>query len=621
MSSLTQAGHLPQLAKYEIVEEVGHGGMATVYRARDRRLDRDVAVKIIHKHLRESPEVAARFEAEARAVAKLRHPNIVEVYDVSERDDPEKYLVQELLRGTTLRRILTEVPEMPPEVAAAIGVELGSALAHAHAAGVIHRDLKPENVLIEIDREVRIKLTDFGIAKVLDAQGVTSTGQVLGSPAHMAPEQIEGGEVDARADVFGLGVLLYECMVGHLPFEGKNPAQVLRRVLDGSFAPADRERPAVGARWAAILGRALAKEAEHRYPSADALVAALREELAGLKIVEPVTELSAFFADREGYSKEHGDRLVPILIQRGEQARRAGSLRDAAADYNRALAYRPQDPALLRLIGRLGRRRLARRAVGAVAVGLGVAVTGMAVAAGLAARRHAPPPVRPAQATIPSVPAQPALVPAAASENPAIGSIVLPAPAATGNLAGHLRQVERRPQHLAPPAPSAQAPGAAAQRDVKFEVMPKGALVSIDGAAAEELFMKVKRLNVGVHVFEAHVPDSKCCEPVRREEEIKSDDGAGTAQQVSLSLRFRDALVSAPDAPAGAQLSCPILGISGPASGKFPVHMSTFEQDISCTLDVRGALSQRSSVTLRAGELITVNWSALHADGGVGGGS
>jgi serine/threonine-protein kinase len=123
---------------------------------------------------------------------------------------------------------------MPPEIAALIAVELGQALAHAHAHGVIHRDLKPENVLIETTDAVKIQLTDFGIAKILDAQGVTSTGQVLGSPAHMAPEQIEGGEVDARADVFGLGVLLYECMVGHLPFEGKNPAQVLRRVLANS---------------------------------------------------------------------------------------------------------------------------------------------------------------------------------------------------------------------------------------------------------------------------------------------------------------------------------------------------------------------------------------------------
>ncbi len=105
-----------------------------------------------------------------------------------------------------------------------------------------------------VDPGVVIKITDFGIAKILDAQGVTSTGQVLGSPAHMAPEQIEGGEVDARTDVFALGVLMYECLVGHLPFEGKNPAQVLRRVLEGSFAPADRERPSVGGRWAPHRG-------------------------------------------------------------------------------------------------------------------------------------------------------------------------------------------------------------------------------------------------------------------------------------------------------------------------------------------------------------------------------
>jgi tRNA A-37 threonylcarbamoyl transferase component Bud32 len=619
MSFLTQSGMLPQLTKYEIVEEVGHGGMATVYRARDRRLQRDVAVKIIHKHLRESPEIAARFEAEARAVAKLRHPNIVEVYDVSERDDPEKYLVVELMRGTTLRHILGEVPEMPPEVAAAIGIELGSALAHAHSAGVVHRDLKPENVLLEVEPAVRIKLTDFGIAKVLDAQGVTSTGQVLGSPAHMAPEQIEGGEVDARADVFGLGVLLYECMVGHLPFEGNNPAQVLRRVLEGSYAPADRERPTVGARWSAILARALAKEADLRYPSADAMVTALGAELEGLGIVDSAAELSAFFADRAGYSGGHAARLVPLLIQRGEQARRGGSLRDAAADYNRALAYRPQDPALLRLIGRLGRRRLARRAAGGIALGLGLGVVGMAIAAGLASRRRASdaassetPPLPPSIAVLGPSPLSAREV--AKVEGPeAIKS------AAAARVLAPDRRAPAVSRHPSASATAAAAPEPPPQRDVKFEVMPKGALVSIDGSAAEELFLKVKKLAVGIHTFEAHVPDSKCCESVRREEEIKPDDGSGSAQQVSLSLRFRDALLSAPDAPPGALLSCPILGISGPASGRFPVHMSSFEQDISCNLDVRGASSQKSSVTLRAGELISVTWVAPQRDGGAGG--
>src|SRR5271166_5898351 len=149
MAEALRAGRLPELAKYEVVEEIGHGGMATVYRARDRRLGREVAVKIIHPHLRDSREVVSRFNTEARAVAKLRHPNIVEIFDVSEADEPEQYLVAELLRGTTLRKLLQEHSAMPPEIAAAVALELLGALAHANAKGVVHRDIKPENVLIE----------------------------------------------------------------------------------------------------------------------------------------------------------------------------------------------------------------------------------------------------------------------------------------------------------------------------------------------------------------------------------------------------------------------------------------------------------------------------------------
>jgi hypothetical protein len=243
----------------------------------------------------------------------------------------------------------------------------------------------------------------------------------------------------------------------------------------------------------------------------------------------------------------------------------------------------------------------------------------MAVAAGLAARRNPPPPVRAAQATTTTMSTGPERSPLApSSEQPAVakGPSVPAANAVAGIGSAHAPASEHRLRHVAAPIASAGPP---VQRDVKFEVMPKGALVSIDGAPAEELFMKIKRLTVGLHVVEARVPDSKCCEPVRREEEIKPEDGSGTAQQISLSLRFRDALISAPDAPPGAQLSCPILGIIGPASARFPVHMSTFEQDISCYVDLRGAPSQRSSVTLRAGELVTITWSAPQAEAGVGG--
>src|SRR5580658_3183751 len=149
MAEAAARARLPQLAKYEVLAEIGHGGMATVYRALDKRLGREVAVKLIHPHLRDSREVVARFNTEAKAVAKLHHPNIVEVFDVSDTDDVDQYLVVELIRGTTLRKLLQTHGAMPPEIAAAIGLDLLGAVSHAHASGGVHRDIKPENVLLE----------------------------------------------------------------------------------------------------------------------------------------------------------------------------------------------------------------------------------------------------------------------------------------------------------------------------------------------------------------------------------------------------------------------------------------------------------------------------------------
>lgn len=386
------------LTKYEVLEELGHGGMATVYRAHDKRLARDVAIKVLHPHLRDSLEIAHRFEAEAKAVAKLRHRNIVEVFDVSSADEPEHYLVVEFVRGQTLRKLLQKSGPLPPEVAAALGVELLGALSHAHQVGVVHRDVKPENVLLEhyLDAaaasnpapnsgatprppvessrgdRVAVKLTDFGIAKLLDAQGVTSTGQVLGSPAHMAPEQIEGGDVDGRADVFGMGVLLYECMVGHLPFEGNNPAQVLRRVLDGLYPSAERARPSVGRIYSQILDRALARQPADRYASAEEMCNALTTELTRLGITTPRTELESFFDDPDGWKFEQEKRLIERLCALGFNARKRGDAVAAAADFNRALAYAPNDPQLLRIVASMhrseARSRLLRR-VGPLVLG------------------------------------------------------------------------------------------------------------------------------------------------------------------------------------------------------------------------------------------------------------
>jgi serine/threonine-protein kinase len=505
-------GRLPQLAKYEVLEEIGHGGMATVYRARDKRLGREVALKVIHPHLRDSREVVLRFSTEARAVAKLRHPNIVEVFDVSEPGEPEQYLVAELVRGTTLRKLLKERGAMPPEIAAAIGRELLGALAHANANGVIHRDIKPENVLIEhgagrgatservtpaaSGERIVVKLTDFGIAKLLDAQGVTSTGQVLGSPAHMAPEQIEGGEVDARADVFGMGVLLYECMVGHLPFEGSNPAQVLRRVLDGHYPEAAHERPLIGNRWSALLDRMLAHTAADRFPDAEAVRAAVDAELARLGIADPKHELEAWLDDAAVYDKAHTARMIERLCALGAAARKSGDVLQGAADYNRALSHAPDDPQLLRIVARLhrdeARVRFLRRAAGALVLMVGLG--GIAYGVGKLLRVGSAEEIRPL-ARVTSIAAPPVSAPAhtastaAEPTNEAPASTAfegsVPQAPASGAL-GTARAAQSASGSVARAAAAATAAPPSPrvlERALQLDVTPAmGVKVSIDGA-------------------------------------------------------------------------------------------------------------------------------------------
>jgi len=358
------------LGRYEIIEELGHGGMATVYRAHDPRLGRDVALKVIHRHLRDNGEIAQRFRHEARAVAKLKHPSIVEIYDVpDEAEDGERFLVAELVDGPSLRKYLQTTRQegdapMPAEIAASLVLQILAALARAHEEGIIHRDVKPENILLagtptptpsqrpsDPSRTPPIaKLTDFGIAKLLDAQGMTSTGQILGSPAHMAPEQIEGGEISARVDIFAVGVLFYELATGTLPFDGKNPAQVIRRVLDGEFTPAERQMPTVGGRWSTLIASMLHRDAEKRPQSAEEIALKIRAELDALGINDPNRELVEYLRSPETVRASWGARLKPKLLERAIASRAVGDVVGAANDLNRALAYDPSDPKLVRAV-------------------------------------------------------------------------------------------------------------------------------------------------------------------------------------------------------------------------------------------------------------------------------
>jgi serine/threonine-protein kinase len=490
--ALARTGRLPQIAKYEVLEEIGHGGMATVYRARDPVLARDVAIKVIHPHLRDSAEIAHRFSVEARAVAKLRHPNIVEVFDVSREDEPEQYLVVELLRGFTLRRLLQKRSPLAPEVAASIGVELASALSHAHEQDVIHRDTKPENVILErrggpdstpksagsTGEGVLVKLTDFGIAKLLDAQGVTSTGQVLGSPAHMAPEQIEGGDVDARADVFALGVLLYECMVGHLPFEGNNPAQVLRRVLDGQYPSADAERATVGKPYSAVLDRALAHAPADRFSTAAQLGEALEAELTRVGVESPRAEIAAWLDDADAYEAAHAKRLIDRLCANAAAARKSGDAILAAADYNRALAYAPDDPALLKIVTGMQRREARLRAWknGARAA----MVMGLVGAAGFGGTRMVRDRIA---ADHDASRASPSAVPLVTEPSASEAPSAAPPPSAIPSETASGARIAALPVVKSAPLPTVAV---VTKRDVAVDVAfpPNGVLASLDGAAA-----------------------------------------------------------------------------------------------------------------------------------------
>src|SRR5579871_46383 len=406
--------------RYKLIEEVGQGGMAIVYRAQDETLKREVAIKILHQHLAGEPDSKARLEREAQAVAKLRHENILEIFDYSGTGSQSSYIVTEFIDGQTLKQFLTGRPLRFPELAALICVEVCGALAHAHAVGVIHRDVKPENVMIRKDG--LIKLMDFGIAQVLDFQRMTVTGQLLGSPAYMAPEIIEGKQLDFRTDVFSVGIMLYLLATGELPFTGKNPHEVLRRIAEGKFADPRTVGRGVDQVVSRIITHALARRPDDRYsdvaPLCDDLIAYLAE--AGLGEVR--AELKAYFADPAAFERELPGRLAASLTGSANRHLREGRRSKAMELWNRILAFDPDNAAVTAALGRLeGRKRLRR-------VSLGVGAAAIVVAGGWAALHNRKPPSPSVVAPIVSGLARPA-VPATVAPAPAIVSP--PPPVAT----------------------------------------------------------------------------------------------------------------------------------------------------------------------------------------------
>ena len=270
------------LGKYRVIERLGRGGMAEVYKGYHPRLDRYMAIKVLHGYLAEGEDFLGRFEREARAVATLRHPHIVQVFDF-EVEDNAYYMVMEFIDGGTLKARMEELSvvgeQMPLAETARIFREVAGALDHAHREGMLHRDVKPSNILL--DRSGRVFLTDFGLARMVSGSTqYTTTGMLVGTPAYMSPEQGQGLHVGVPTDIYALGVVLYELVVGRPPFDADTPLAIIYKHVHDPLPLPRTFRPSLPEALERVILKALAKEPQDRYQSAAKMMQALESTLA-----------------------------------------------------------------------------------------------------------------------------------------------------------------------------------------------------------------------------------------------------------------------------------------------------------------------------------------------------
>jgi serine/threonine-protein kinase len=263
--------------RYRLEARIGSGGMSTVYRALDEVLQRQVAIKLMNREVATDSDQLERFRREARAVAQLNHPHIVGVIDAGE-DEGRPYIVFEYVEGETLKDRIRRMGRLPIAEAVAYAIEIARALGAAHARHIVHRDVKPQNVLL--DEEGSAKVTDFGIARTLDEEGLTADGRVLGTTDYVSPEQALGHAVTGQSDLYSLGIVLYEMLTGEVPFKGETQVAVAMKHVREALPDVQSKRPEVSATLAAVVDNATAKRQEDRYANDAELIADLEDVLA-----------------------------------------------------------------------------------------------------------------------------------------------------------------------------------------------------------------------------------------------------------------------------------------------------------------------------------------------------
>ncbi|MBC7793834.1 MAG: serine/threonine protein kinase, partial [Clostridia bacterium] len=342
-----------RIDRYEIRGILGHGAMGHVYRAWDPKLHREVAMKVVAKNLSRDTKGRQRFHREARAIAALRHPNIVEIYDYSGVESEHLYLVMEKLDGDDLFNIMNSKGMMPEAAAAAVGHELCLALQVAHEAGIIHRDLKPENVFM--DMAGRVILTDFGVVKAIRedsaVDGFHSDTDVIGTPGFMAPELMMNRALGPRTDIFAMGALLYNIATGELPYEGESPVEMFRNVVSGRIRDARQYNPALSVEFIEILSECLQAKPKKRFRSVESLRERLKSVLEQNGVSDLRDDLRDYMRDPKEYAKLARRRVVGYLTSRMKVAIKDKDQHSACAIRDRLLEIDPDNSEVSNISG------------------------------------------------------------------------------------------------------------------------------------------------------------------------------------------------------------------------------------------------------------------------------
>jgi serine/threonine-protein kinase len=488
------------LDKYEVLQKLGEGGMATVYLGRHGTLNRSVAIKVLHPHLSSSARNRRRFAAEARAIERLRHPNILEIYDYSGIESSDCYIVTEYVLGVTLADLVRDRGRLPSELVCLIGLEIAEALGYAHRAGILHRDIKPENVMMRPDGAV--KLMDFGIARFLDESHVTMTGALVGSPAFMSPEQATEANVDQRSDLFSLGTLLFYLVTGSLPFSGSNPSVILKNVIEGNRPNTLELAPGCSAMLADVIERCMSPRPDDRFSRAEDVADGLRAALAevGEEAEVPRQHIGTWLTDADGWERALDGRLRVALLERGRAQMAAGEALVALRLFNRLLAIDEGNAEVLALVQNLHRPNRSLRPRRAIWGVVGVLTLGAMGAVAWFTVEQAAPPVQPpvsmgAVAPTPKPPPPPAPV-----VEPTVVALEVPTRSAAP-LAPTTPAI-RSPEAPAPPLPS-PLPSSIAPAHVRF-VTPFAAQILREGRVLGDVRQRdAFELPAGHHELEA----------------------------------------------------------------------------------------------------------------------